>query len=148
MLKQMVITIALVSFFSAFTLAQDKTDKNEKQECAKRCFSDHELSTITMANMGADSTHNHHEMKSDSKMHEMHHEMKSGSMNTSSIVRKGEIDLAAIDKNKDGMVYQDQMCWNVISDEPGECPQCGMKLKEVSLDKAKENLLKTDYKVK
>ena len=66
----------------------------------------------------------------------------------STIVRSGIIDLEMIDKNKDGKVYQDQMCWNVISDEPGECPQCGMKLKEVSLDKAKENLLKTDYKVK
>lgn len=66
----------------------------------------------------------------------------------STIVRSGIIDLKTIDKNKDGKVYQDQMCWNVISDEPGECPQCGMKLKEVSLDKAKENLLKTDYKVK
>jgi len=40
------------------------------------------------------------------------------------------------------------MCWNVISDEAGDCPQCGMMLKEVSLDKAKENLLKHDYKVK
>lgn len=66
----------------------------------------------------------------------------------STIVRSGIIDLKTIDKNKDGKVYQDQMCWNVISDKPGECPQCGMKLKEVSLDKAKENLLKTDYKVK
>jgi hypothetical protein len=66
----------------------------------------------------------------------------------SSIVRSGTIDLIMIDKNKDGKVYQDQMCWNVISDKAGECPQCGMKLKEVSLEKAKENLLKNDYKVK
>jgi uncharacterized protein with PIN domain len=46
------------------------------------------------------------------------------------------------------MVYQDQMCWNVISDEPGECPQCGMTLKEVSLETAKENLVENDYEVK
>lgn len=65
-----------------------------------------------------------------------------------SLVREGEIDLQAIDKNNDGKVYQDMMCWNVISDEPGECPQCGMTLKEVSLEKAKENLLKNDYRVK
>jgi hypothetical protein len=65
-----------------------------------------------------------------------------------SLVREGEIDLNAIDQNKDGMVYQDQMDWNVISDKTGECPLCGMKLKEVSLNEAKENLLKHDFKVK
>ena len=39
-----------------------------------------------------------------------------------SIVHEGTIDLAAIDENDDGKVYQDQMCWNVVSDEAGECP--------------------------
>jgi uncharacterized protein with PIN domain len=80
----------------------------------------------------------------------MNHKMDSGKMEMKeeNIVRQGEIDLTAIDKNKDGKVYQDQMCWNVISDTAGECPQCGMILKEVSFDKAKENLLKHDYKVK
>jgi hypothetical protein len=86
-------------------------------------------------------------------MHKHDIEMKkdttgTGTIQETSIVREGEIDLAAIDKNKDGKVYQDQMCWNVISDKAGECPQCGMILKEVSLNKAKENLLKNDYKVK
>ena len=66
----------------------------------------------------------------------------------SSIVRVGEIDLQAIDQNKDGMVYQDPMDWNVIADDPGKCPLCGMMLKEVSLEKAKENLIKHDYEVK
>lgn len=137
MLKQMVITIALVSFFSAFTLAQDQTDKKEKKDCAKGCCSDHESNgKMTMAHMDTDSTHKEH------------HQMKIESMSENSIVREGEINLTAIDANKNGKVYQDQMCWNVISDEPGECPQCGMILKEVSLDKAKENLLKHDFKVK
>ncbi len=80
----------------------------------------------------------------------MGHKMDSGKMEmrAENIIRQGEIDLTAIDKNKDGKVYEDMMCWNVISDTAGECPQCGMTLKEVSLDKAKENLLKHDYKVK
>ncbi|MFZ0455369.1 MAG: heavy metal-binding domain-containing protein [Ignavibacteriaceae bacterium] len=65
-----------------------------------------------------------------------------------SIVREGIIDLKAIDKNKDGKVYQDMMDYNVISDKPGTCPLCGMTLSEVSLNKAKENLLKNGYKVK
>ena len=64
------------------------------------------------------------------------------------IERKGIIDLTAIDKNKDGKVFQDQMDWNVISDKPGKCPLCKMKLKEVSLKVARKNLLENGFKVK
>jgi hypothetical protein len=87
--------------------------------------------------------HKHMDMKDHKNML-----MDSTKTNEESWVREGEIDLTAIDKNKDGKVYQDQMDWNVISDVPGECPLCGMKLKEVSLEKAKENLLKHNFKVK
>ncbi len=149
MLKQLVITFAIISLFGVLAIAQDKTstDKKNEKECSMGCCSGH--GSMSMAHMETDSTKNmHHEMKYDDKMHGMHHEMKTGSMSENSIVREGDINLAAIDENKDGKVYQDQMCWNVISDKPGECPQCGMILKEVSLDKAKENLLKHDYKVK
>ena len=73
--------------------------------------------------------------------------MEKGQTN-STIVHEGMIDLMAIDKNKDGMVYQDMMDWNVMSDEPGKCPLCKMTLKEVSIEQAKENLIKHDYKVK
>jgi|WetSurMetagenome_2_1015567.scaffolds.fasta_scaffold19358_4 hypothetical protein len=66
----------------------------------------------------------------------------------SSIIRTGEIDLVVIDVNGDGMVYQDPMDWNVISDDPGKCPLCGMKLKEVTLTIAKENLIKHSFDVK
>jgi hypothetical protein len=64
------------------------------------------------------------------------------------IVRKGIIDLKAIDENKDGKVYQDLMDWNVISDKPGKCPLCGMILQEVTLSEAKKNLEKNGFKVK
>lgn len=129
MLKQLVILFALISFLGVFTLAQEQPKKENKE------------------------TKNHMEhMKSDSSMHgmmhNMKHDMKSDSSKNESIVHKGIIDLKSIDKNKDGKVYQDMMDWNVISDKPGQCPLCGMKLKEVSLDKAKENLLKHNFKVK
>jgi len=65
-----------------------------------------------------------------------------------SIVHAGILDLAAIDENGDGKVYQDQMCWNVVSDKSGECPQCGMILKEVSLEEAKANLEENGFEVK
>ena len=74
--------------------------------------------------------------------------MKKDSVKTEDIVRKGVINLKAIDKNKDGKVFQDQMDWNVISDKPGECPLCGMTLKEVTLKEAKKTLLKHGFKVK
>jgi len=64
------------------------------------------------------------------------------------LVRKGLINLKAIDKNKDGKVFQDQMDFNVISDKSGICPLCGMTLKEVTLKEAKATLLKHGFKVK
>jgi Ni/Co efflux regulator RcnB len=141
MFKQLVITFAIVSLFAVFTVAQEQTETTtkEKKECAKGCCSGHKShDKMTMAHVDADSTHSDHK----------HHQMKSTETEEVSIVREGEIDLVAIDVNGDGMVYQDQMCWNVISDEPGECPQCGMILKEVSLEQAKANLEKNDYEVK
>lgn len=75
-------------------------------------------------------------------------EVKSTSKKTDDIVRKGVINLKKIDENKDGKVFQDQMCWNVISDKAGKCPLCKMVLQEVSLDDAKKNLKENDYKVK
>ncbi len=70
-----------------------------------------------------------------------------GNSEDSSIVREGVVDLNEIDANKDGLVYQDMMDYNVISDAPGTCPLCGMTLKEVSLEKAKMYLEKTGHKV-
>ncbi|MGE5430337.1 MAG: heavy metal-binding domain-containing protein [Syntrophomonadaceae bacterium] len=64
------------------------------------------------------------------------------------VVYKGIIDLKAIDKNKDGKVFQDQMDWNVISDKPGACPLCKMTLEEVTLKQAKDNLEKNGFKIK
>ncbi len=65
-----------------------------------------------------------------------------------SIVRTGVIDLKMIDKNNDGKLYQDMMDWNVISDEPGECPLCGMELMEMSIEAVKKNLIDNGFKVK
>ncbi len=88
---------------------------------------------------------NNHKMMEHSMPDSTHPDMLKGK---NSIVQKDEIDLKAIDKNKDGKVYQDMMDWNVISDTPGKCPLCGMTLQEVTLDKAKDNLLKHNFKVK
>lgn len=119
-----VIAILTLSFANAF--AQDSTKINMEHN--------HKME------MGKDMHHHMH----------MHEDMEMDSSGTTeqSIEREGEIDLESIDANKDGKVFQDQMDWNVISDKPGECPLCGMKLKEVTLEKAKENLTKNGFKVK
>ncbi len=67
---------------------------------------------------------------------------------SSPVLYKGVIDVKSIDDNKDGKVYQCPMDFNVLSDKPGIDPKCGMKLKEVSLQQAKENLIKHGFKVK
>lgn len=87
-------------------------------------------------------SHNHSITK------EIKAEIKNRSEKSSNTVRKGTIDLKAIDKNKDGKVYQDQMDWNVISDAPGNCPLCKMKLMELPLKDVKANLIKNGFKVK
>lgn len=79
---------------------------------------------------------------------EMKEDSHSGHDVTSPLIRTGVIDLKAIDKNKDGKMYQDFMDWNVISDEPGRCPICNMILQEVSLEEAKKNLIENGFKVK
>ena len=117
--KTLIITFSLAFIFTAFSIAQEKSDSTMHHE------------KMNMQNMETmkDSTH---------KMKEK----------GNSIVRKGVIDLNTIDENKDGKVFQDMMDYNVISDKPGKCPLCGMKLKEVSLNKAKDTLIKAGFNVK
>ena len=65
-----------------------------------------------------------------------------------SIVRKGIINVEALDKNHDGKLYEDVMDFNVISDKPGVCPICGMKLHEMTIQQVKENLKEHGFKYK
>lgn len=92
-----------------------------------------------------------HRMMDSTKHPKMNHMMMDSSKmknHKSSIVREEPIDLKAIDANGNGMVFQDQMDWNVISDEAGECPLCGMELKEMSLNAAKAKLIENGFEVK
>jgi hypothetical protein len=117
--KNLIIAFAITFIFTAFSFAQGKEDSIMNHK---------KMNKYNMKTM-KDSTH---KMKEEGN----------------SIVRQGVIDLIAIDKNKDGKVFQDMMDYNVISDKPGKCPICGMKLKEVSLKKAKDYLLNAGYKAK
>ena len=135
--KVFVFVFVLSFSFTAVSFSQEKMDSSMNHKSMKM--------------MNHDSTDS---MKMDHKhMKGMH--MKNDSTSPmkadttkDSIVRKGVIDLKAIDKNKDGKVYQDVMDYNVISDKPGKCPLCGMTLKEVSIKQAEETLIKAGFKVK
>jgi hypothetical protein len=63
-------------------------------------------------------------------------------------VRSEPIDVKALDVNGDGYVYQDQMDWNVIADQEGKCPKCGMTLKKVTVEQAEQNLVDNGFKIK
>ncbi len=75
-------------------------------------------------------------------------DMKEDTASQDPRVRKGVIDLSSIDKNKDGKLYEDIMDWNVISDKPGECPICGMTLREFTIKEIKKNLTEHGFKYK
>jgi hypothetical protein len=80
------------------------------------------------------------------KMEEM---PQSDSMKTSEEwIRSEPVNVQAIDENKDGFVYQDQMDWNVIADEEGKCPKCNMILVKVTIDEAVKNLKENGFEVK
>jgi hypothetical protein len=58
----------------------------------------------------------------------------------STMLRNKNTDIAAIDINKDNKVFQCMMDHNVISDEPGVCIKCRMKLSEITVSAAQDNL--------
>ena len=78
---------------------------------------------------------------------QMETDNKEGLPSNDAWIRKGPIDVTALDANGDGYVYQDPMDWNVIADEEGKCPACGMLMKRVPIAAATENLHKFGFEV-
>jgi len=115
----------------------DKPGECSKCGMALKEISIKDAKTNTMAHS---QMMNHDKMKMDKSME--HSKMENH------LVHKGTIDVSKIDKNKDGKVFQDMMDWNVISDKPGDCPVCGMTLKEVSIKDAIKTLKKHGFKTR
>ena len=126
---------------TGLSFAQDHDSKEHKHSGDKNSMS----SSTEMDSTKMDMSKDHMNMDKN-KM--IKNDSKGMMKDKNSIVREGVIDLEAIDKNGDGKVYQDIMDWNVISDEPGTCPLCEMKLKEVTIEEAKTNLEENDLEVK
>ena len=57
------------------------------------------------------------------------------------------MDMKSMDKNNDGQIYQCPMHADQISDEPGKCSECGMNLKEVSVNDIEHNMKKKEHKM-
>ncbi len=131
LIKIVFLSLVVLAFSTSLSLAQDSMQTKTKKH----------KSEMKMDMKGMK------EMKMDSSM-KMGKDENMKSNHSSPIAYKGVIDLKSIDDNRDGKVYQCPMDFNVLSDKPGIDPKCGMKLKEVSLDKAKKNLTKHGYKVK
>lgn len=51
---------------------------------------------------------------------------------------ENKTSLEEMDKNKDGKLFQCSMCPDQISDEAGNCKECGMELKEVKIEDLKK----------
>jgi len=78
MFKQLLIIFVLVSFFGAFTLAQEQVDseKKEKQECSKSCCAKKEMHSDMKMDDSKETHRNMEHMQSDNTMQGMHHNMK------------------------------------------------------------------------
>ncbi len=57
------------------------------------------------------------------------------------------VSYTGIDKNGDGVVYECPMKCEEASDKHGECSKCGMDLKEISVDKTSNDMMKAHSKV-
>lgn len=93
------------------------------------------------------SSHDHSSQTQVKKSNEIHKSQNEYGIK-SPLIRLGDIDLEEIDINHDHKLFQCPMDWNIISDEPGRCPVCEMKLKKYSVKDTRENLLKHGYKAR
>ncbi len=62
----------------------------------------------------------------------------------------GSKKLSRVDKNNDGKIFQCPMHKDQVSDNPGDRPKCGMKLKEIDANQSnnRRNPVKTPQLVK
>lgn len=72
--------------------------------------------------------------------HDTMHKDENIQKSESDIVRDYDVNVASLDENSDGKVFQCPMDWQVISDEADSCPLCNMNLKEYSVADAQKNL--------
>ena len=121
-------------------------DSESSLRSAVKLFSSESAGKIEKEEMSDEEMKNMNKVSKEKK--ESYSETAEAHDHSTSIVHEGVIDIKAIDKNGDGKVFQDPMDWNVISDQEGRCPLCGMFLKEVTIEEAKMNLKMNGFEYK
>ncbi|NOX66596.1 MAG: efflux RND transporter periplasmic adaptor subunit [Chlorobi bacterium] len=105
--------------------------------------SDTDMSNMDMMDMSKDETdHSKMDMSNTDNNSDVSKKEKP------EVIREGVIDVESIDKNQDGILYQDIMDWNVISDEEGKCPLCGMQFRKMTIEQVKKNLKEHGFEYK
>ncbi|MCB0731886.1 MAG: hypothetical protein KDC88_12715 [Ignavibacteriae bacterium] len=102
---------------------------------------------IVLSSCGGENKTEEHKSEN-MQMNNHEHQMGAAEDSKSELTREGLIDLASIDENADDKLYECPMDWNVLSDHNGDCPTCGMKLKEYTIVEVKQNLEKYGYEFK
>lgn len=82
MIKRILFIVTIVSFFGAFTLAQEKVDKvnSGTKDCSMKCCSNKEINSNTNLEINKEAQLN--KGRSDSILQELHHGKKSGNNKT------------------------------------------------------------------
>lgn len=104
--------------------------------------------TFVLTSCGGDAKTEEQSSSDNMQMNGHEHQMKDAEGMEHEMVRKGVIDVESLDANEDGKLYECPMDWNVLSDHDGDCPTCGMNLKEYSIADVKANLDKYGYEYK
>jgi rubrerythrin len=105
--------------------------------------------SIIMALILISCSNSNHEEAANENQHQNHqHQMNKNENIQSELVREGIIDVEALDQDNNGKIFECPMDWNVLSDEQGDCPVCGMKLKEFTIADVKKNLDNYGYEFK
>lgn len=145
-IKKTTLTLTTIILFSSFTLSYGQAVPDSTKNC-----NDKNKSAQKMSGCGGKGT----DMKESTGHHSMNNEEnmavgseKKENISQNKLIREGIVDLAQIDENKDGKVFQCSMHSNVISDAKEDCPKCGMSLVEKSIDDAKAKLIKDGFQVK
>jgi len=123
-------------------------DSESSLRSAVKLFSSEGAGKVEKEEMSDEEMQSMNNNEKEKKINDFSSEISATHDHATSIVHEGVIDVEAIDKNGDGIVFQDPMDWNVISDKDGRCPLCGMFLKEVTIEEAKENLNNNGFEYK
>ena len=104
---------------------------------------------LTLISVACSGENRNEDMSKETETHKNHdHQMKASEEIEHELVREGSIDVESLDTNNDESLYECPMDWNVLSDNSGDCPVCGMDLKEYSIAEVKANLDKYGYTYK